>query len=247
RRLAIFAVALYLGVLVLAPLAMLVSGALGDGPLAALRAIVQPDVLAAIGRTLLVAAVAVAMHAVFGTALAWVLVRHRFRGRRVANALIDLPFAVSPVVAGYMLILLFGRRGVLGPLVAAAGARVVFAMPGIIFATVFLTLPLMVRELVPAIEALGRQAEEAAATLGATPTQTFVRVTAPALRTAFVLGLVATFARALGEFGAVLVVGGGLQGSTETATLFIYRALEERETVPAYSLALVLSGASVLL
>jgi sulfate transport system permease protein len=247
RAVLILLVVAYAGALVLAPLGALVAGAFAEGPAAAARALAAPEVRAALGRTVWIAAVAVAIHALFGLALAWTLVRHRFGGRRILNALVDFPFAVSPVVAGYALILLFGRRGLLAPLAAAVGVRVAFALPGMILATIFVTLPFMVRELVPAIERLGVDQEEAAATLGARGSRIFRRVTFPALRAAFLCGVGLTFARALGEFGAVLVTGGGVQGGTETATLFVYRALEERQDVAAYSVALLLGAVSMAL
>jgi sulfate transport system permease protein len=158
-----------------------------------------------------------------------------------------MPFAISPVVVGYMLILLFGRNGLLAPVLAALNIKVAFAIPGMVLATLFVTLPFMIRELIPILENFGIQQEQAAATLGANGWQTFWRVTLPALRWGFIYGITLTFARALGEFGAVLVVGGGIQGRTETATLYIYRALDSREYVGAYSAALVLGLFSLLL
>jgi sulfate transport system permease protein len=184
---------------------------------------------------------------VFGTLVAWVLVRHRFWGRRVLNGLIDLPFAVSAVVVGYMLLLIFGRNGLLGPALAQVEFRVAFAVPGMVLATLFVTLPFMVRELIPVLEALGPDAEQAAATLGANPWQTFWWVTFPALRWGFIYGLGLTLARALGEFGAVLVIGGGIQGRTDTATIYIFHALESRDYAGAYSAALALGVLSLLI
>lgn len=247
RYLLIGVVVAYMVVLILAPIGALVSGALANGLGAAAAALSDPDVLGAFWRTLLIALITVAVHVVCGTAVAWVLVRHRFRGRRLLNSLIDLPFAVSPVVTGYMLILLFGRRGVLAPVVEALDIQVAFALPGMIIATLFVTLPFMIRELVPVLFAFGIEQEQAAATLGASGWQTFWRVTFPALRWGFIYGLVLTFARALGEFGAVLVVSGGVQGRTETATIYIFRALDDRQYVGAYSAALVLGLLSLVL
>ena len=163
------------------------------------------------------------------------------------NALIDLPFAVSPVVAGYMLLLLFGRQGLFAPLLQGSGIRIAFALPGMILATLFVTLPFMVRELMPVLEAFGLDQEEAAHTLGASGWQTFRRVTFPALRHGFWYGIMLTLARALGEFGAVLVVSGGVQGRTETATVYVYRALDDRQYAGAYSAALVLGLISLVL
>jgi sulfate transport system permease protein len=247
RWLLIGIVVVYAAVLILAPIGALVVGAFSEGLGAIFSALNEPDVLSAFWRTLLIALVIVVVHGICGTLVAWVLVRQQFVGRRVLNGLIDLPFAVSPVVAGYMLLLLFGRRGVLGPLLDSLGISVVFALPGMILATLFVTLPFMIRELMPVLEAFGVEQEQAAATIGASGWQTFRHVTFPALRWGFIYGLTLTFARALGEFGAVLVVSGGVQGRTETATLFIFRSLDDRQYVGAYSAALVLGLVSLLL
>jgi sulfate transport system permease protein len=158
-----------------------------------------------------------------------------------------MPFAISPVVVGYMLLLLFGRNGLLAPLLGALDIRIAFAFSGMVLATLFVTLPFMIRELIPMLEAFGIQQEQAAATMGASNWQIFWRITLPALRWGLIYGITLTFARALGEFGAVLVIGGGVQGRTETATLFIYRALEERQYVGAYSAAVVLGLISLAL
>jgi sulfate transport system permease protein len=237
----------YVVALIVVPLAALINGAFAGGPGAIIEALSEPDVLSAFGRTLLIAVVVVLIHAICGTAVAWVLVRQNFRGRRLLNGLIDLPFAVSPVVAGYMLILLFGRTGVLAPLTEALGIKVAFALPGMLLATLFVTLPFMVRELMPVLAAFGIEQEQAATTMGASGWQTFWHVTFPALRWGFIYGLTLTFARALGEFGAVLVIGGSVQGQTETATLYIFRALDDRQYVGAYSAALVLGLISLIL
>ena len=247
RRLLIGLVVAYMALLIVAPIVALVFNAFQDGAGAVIAALSAPDVLAAFGRTLLIAVIVVVLHTFFGTAVAWVLVRHRFRGRNLLNGLIDLPFAVSPVVVGYMLLLLFGRQGLLAPVLQALDIQVAFALPGMILATLFVTMPFMVRELMPVLEAFDVEQELAAATLGASGWQTFWRVTLPALRWGFVYGIVLTFARALGEFGAVLVIGGGIQGRTETATLYIFRALDEREYVGAYSAAIVLGLLSLAL
>lgn len=248
RRRLLIAIAMgYVGFLIVTPVAALFWGAAQQGIGAILTALSDPQVLSAFGRTLLIAAIVVAIHAVGGTTVAWVLVRDRFPGRHVVNALIDLPFAVSPVVAGYMLLLLFGRQGLFAPLLQGSGIRIAFALPGMILATLFVTLPFMVRELMPVLEAFGRDQEEAAHTLGASGWQTFRRVTFPALRHGFWYGIVLTLARALGEFGAVLVVSGGVQGRTETATVYVYRALDDRQYAGAYSAALVLGLISLVL
>ena len=247
RRLLIGVVVTYIAVLLLAPLVSLVIGALGQGLPPIITALSHPQVLSAFGRTLWISAVVLVVHAIGGTIVAWVMVRHRFRGQRILNALVDMPFAVSPVVVGYMLLLLFGRNGLLAPVLTALDIRVAFAWPGMVLATLFVTMPFMIRELIPVLEAFGVQQEHAAATLGATGWQTFWFVTLPAIRWGFFYGLTLTLARALGEFGAVLVIGGGIQGRTETATLYIYRALDERQYVGAYSAALLLGFISLIL
>jgi len=247
RWLLITIVVAYVGFLILSPLTALVIGAFSEGFDAILEALLQPDVIAAFKLTLEISVFVVIVHAIFGTIVAWVLVRQRFPGRDLINGLIDIPFAISPVVVGYMLLLLFGRTGFFAPLLTALNARVVFAIPGMVLATIFVTLPFMIRELIPLLENFGIQQEQAAATLGANGWTTFWRVTFPALRWGFIYGVTLTFARALGEFGAVLVVGGGVQGRTETATLYIFRALEEREYIGAYSAAMLLGIFSLLL
>ena len=247
RRLLIVFVVAYAALLVLAPVAALIGGAVSQGLGAVAAALAQPDVLHAFGLTLGIAAIVVAVHAVFGTVVAWVLARHYFWGRSLVNGLIDLPFAVSAVVVGYMLLLIFGRTGLLGPLLDSLELKVAFAVPGMVLATLFVSLPFMVRELLPVLQAFEVEQEQAAATLGASGWQTFWWVTFPALRWGFLYGVVLTFARALGEFGAVLVIGGAVQGLTETATLYVFRALDQREYVGAYSAALVLGLFSLAL
>ena len=247
RRILVGLVLLYVGVLILAPIGALIAGAFEQGLRAILDALKQPDVLSAFWLTIQISLIVVLVQLVFGTLVAWVLVRDRFPGRDLINGLIDMPFAISPVVVGYMLLLLFGRNGVLAPVITALDIQVAFAVPGMILATLFVTLPFMIRELIPMLEAFGIQQEQAAATMGANSWQIFWRITLPALRWGLIYGVTLTFARALGEFGAVLVIGGGVQGRTETATLYIYRALEERQYVGAYSAALVLGLLSLAL
>ncbi len=237
----------YVGILILAPLVSLAHGAFEQGVGAVFEAFNQSFVFTSFWNTVWISLVVVMIHAIFGTIVSWVFVRHRFPGGGLINGLIDMPFAVSPVVAGYMLLLLFGRNGLFGPLVEATGIRVAFAFPGMVLATLFVTMPFMVREIVPVLEAFDTRQEKAAATLGANSWQTFWRVTFPALRWGLIYGVTLTFARALGEFGAVLVIGGAAQGSLMTATLFIYHALEERQYIAAYSAALALGLFSLVL
>ncbi len=247
RRVLVGIVIGYIAVLILAPVAGLIAGAFAEGVGGIIHALTQPDVIAAFRLTLFISLITVIVHGVGGTTVAWVMVRQQFRGKALINGLIDMPFAVSPVVVGYMLLLLFGRNGLLAPVLSFLNVKVVFAVPGMVLATLFVTLPFMIRELIPVLESFGVQQEQAAATLGASGWQTFRRVTLPALRWGMIYGLTLTLARSLGEFGAVLVVGGGVKGRTETATLFVFRALDERQYVAAYSVALVLGVFSLLL
>ena len=237
----------YVAFLIITPITALALGAFEKGLGASLSALNQPEIFSSFWNTLWISLVVVTVHAIFGTIVAWVFVRHRFPGHDLINGLVDMPFAVSPVVAGYMLLLLFGRNGALGPVLESLGIQVAFALPGMVLATLFVTLPFMIRELIPVLEAFDTRQEQAAATLGANGWQTFWRVTFPALRWGLIYGVTLTFARALGEFGAVLVIGGGVQGRTETATLFIYRALEERQYIGAYSASLALGLFSLIL
>jgi len=237
----------YIAFLIVTPIAALAFGAFEKGIGASIASLNDSAVFTAFWNTLWISLVVVVIHTIFGTLVAWVFVRHRFPGRNLINGLVDMPFAVSPVVAGYMLLLLFGRNGMLAPVIDQLGIQIAFAMPGMVLATLFVTLPFMIRELIPVMEAFNRQQEKAAATLGANAWQTFWRVTFPALRWGMIYGITLTFARALGEFGAVLVIGGGVQGRTETATLFIYRALDERQYIGAYSAALALGLFSLVL
>lgn len=240
-------VVLYIAFLILTPIIALTFGAFENGFGAILSSLNKPEIFVAFWNTLWISLLVVIIHTIFGTLVAWVFVRHRFPGRDFINGLVDMPFAVSPVVAGYMLLLLFGRNGLLAPMIEALGIQVAFALPGMVLATLFVTMPFMIRELIPVLEAFDTRQEKAAATLGANSWQTFWRVTFPALRWGMIYGITLTFARALGEFGAVLVIGGGVQGRTETATLFIYRALDERQYIGAYSAALALGLFSLIL
>lgn len=240
-------VVLYVGGLILVPLAALIVSACASGVGTLVTVLHEPDVRLALWLSLFVSGITVGVHGIFGLVLAWVLVRHRFPGKRFLNALVDLPFAVSPVVAGYMLLLLFGRSGFLSPLTDMVGVKVAFALPGVVLATLFVSFPFMVRELMPIIQALDVEQEYAAATLGAGRWLRFWLVVFPSLKWGIIYGATLTFARALGEFGAALVIGGGIRGRTETATIYIFHALDERRDTEAFSLALLLGGVSVAL
>jgi sulfate transport system permease protein len=199
------------------------------------HAITTPDALHALEVTLILAAIAVPANTIFGVLAALAIVRYRFPGAGIFNAVVDLPLALSPVVVGLALLLLYGRGGWLG------GHHIVFALPGMVLATMFVSLPFVVREVVPVLREIGTEQEQAAATLGANPAQTFRRVTWPAIRWATAYGIVLTTARALGEFGAVSVVSGRLAGQTETLTLSVQDRYQAFDDVGAYASAVVLA------
>lgn len=240
-------VLVYLGVILLAPIVALVveTAKVGFGP--ALEAVMTPDALSALERSFLLVVIALAVNTVVGTLGAVVIVRHRFPGRRLLSALFDLPLAVSPVMIGLGFLLLVGRDGLFEPALVTLGLKVVFSFPGLVIGTLFVTLPYTVREIAYVLEEIGTSEEEAATTLGASPWQTFFRVTLPNIRLALGYGLLMTAARTLGEFGAVLVLGGSISGQTQTATTFIHDAIEERHLAGAYGMAMVLAVVSVAL
>jgi len=234
-------VLIYTGVLLLAPILAITWGALSSGLGVAYRELSSPDAVHALQLTLILGVSASLFNAILGLCTAWVLVRDKFWGQSFLNGVVDLPFAISPVIAGLMLILLFGRGGWLQALPEALGMPVVFALPGMFLATAFVSLPFVIREVMPVLRHLGTEGEEAAYTLGASPWQAFWHVTLPAIKWGMLYGVSLTFARALGEFGAVLVVSGGVSGMTETATLFIFRSMDDRNYAAAYAMALVLA------
>ena len=240
-------VVVYVAFLIVAPLAALVQGAFQNGLREAGQGLTAKPFIQALWLSVRIAVAVVAVQAIFGTLTAWVLTRQSFFGKALLNGLLDIPFALSPVVVGYMLLLLFGRNGFLGPLLEALKLQVAFAVPGMFLATLFVSLPFMVREMAPVIARLDLSQEKAAETLGASRWRIFWEVIFPQLKTALIYGMTLTFARALGEFGAVLVIGGGVQGRTETATLYIFRSLDERQYTDAYVAAIVLGAFSVLL
>ncbi len=205
------------------------------------------DVAKAFLLTFLLSAGAVLFNGSFGTLLAYVMVRQDFRGKAWINGLLDLPFAVSPVVVGYMFLLLFGKNGWFQGIAQWTHIAWVFSWPGMLVATLFVTFPFVVREVMPVLAEIGTDQEEAAHTLGASGWKTFWKITLPGIKWGLLYGVSLTLARALGEFGAVLVVGAGVSGSTETATIYVYRAMEERLYGGAYAASLLLIGASFLL
>ena len=245
RRTLVTAALGFLAVFVLLPLAVIFHEALGLGAGAYLRALATPEARAALVLSLLVAAIVVPLNTVFGVAAAWALGKFSFPGRSALVTLLDLPFAVSPVVAGLLFVLLFGRDGLLAPLAAASGARVLFALPGIVLATLFVTVPFVARELIPLMQAQGREEEEASRMLGASGWRTFRRVTLPNVRWALLYGVVLTTARALGEFGAVSVVSGHVRGETTTLPLEVEMLHAEFRGQEAFAVASLLTLVAV--
>jgi len=245
-RRAIIAVSLlWVSLLLLLPLAAIVWTVARAGLSSVAHTLTQPDVLHAFQLTLIITVITVLITGVFGVIVAWVLVRQRFHGRALLNAIVDIPFALSPVTVGLAAVVLFGPGGWFQPFFAARGIQVIYALPAMILVTIFICIPFTIREVVPVLEEIGLDEEDASRTLGASVWHTFFKVTLPNIRWALAYGVALTTARAIGEIGAVLVVSGLIQGKTETATLFIYRAYEERQTAEAYIVALVLAAVSV--
>lgn len=240
RLVLIGAVWIYIGILILAPIGALILGAFRSGLAPVIEALTSEDFIQSFLLTLRISVIVAVIQLLMGTLIAWILARHEFKGRSLLNGMVDIPFALSPVVVGFMLLLLFGRNSFLGPILNSMGVRVAFAVPGMVLATLFVTMPIMIREMIPVIRKLDRSQERAAATLGAGSWTVFRKITLPALRTALIYGTTLTLARALGEFGAILIIGGGIQGRTETTTLYIFRSLEERQYPAAYAAALVI-------
>jgi sulfate transport system permease protein len=236
------AVLAVLGVLLLAPLAVVFAEALREGLPAALESLGSRDAQAAIRLTLLTAGIAVPLNAIFGVAAAWAIAKFDFRGKAFLITLIDLPFSVSPVVAGLCFVLLFGSQGLLGAWLIAHEVKIVFAVPGIVLATMFVTFPFVARELVPVMVEQGRAEEEAALTLGASGWRTFFTVTLPNIKWALLCGVLLCNARAMGEFGAVAVVSGKIRGQTTTTPLMIEMLYNEYLSVAAFTLAALLAS-----
>ncbi|MBL6752587.1 MAG: sulfate ABC transporter permease subunit CysW [Nevskia sp.] len=241
-RLALIALTLlFLGVFLLLPLASVFTQALAKGFHAYASALADPDALSAIRLTLLAAAVAVPLNTVFGVAAAWAIARFQFRGKNFLITLIDLPFSVSPVIAGLIYVLVFGAHGWLGPWAAAHGIKVIFAVPGIVLATIFVTFPFVARELIPLMQSQGAEEEYAAITLGARGWRMFWHVTLPNIRWGLLYGVLLCNARAMGEFGAVSVVSGHIRGLTNTMPLQVEILYNDFQFVGAFALASVLA------
>jgi sulfate transport system permease protein len=223
------------------PLAAVFATAFAKGIVAYLRTFTDPDTLAAIRLTVLAAAIAVPLNVAFGIAAAWAIGKFEFFGKSLLVTLIDLPFSVSPVVAGLVFVLLFGLQGLLGPWLIAHGVRIIFAVPGIVLVTIFVTFPFVARELLPMMQAQGNDEEEAALTLGANGWQTLFRVTLPNVKWALIYGVILCNARAMGEFGAVSVVSGHIRGLTDTMPLQVEILYNDYQFVPAFAVASLLA------
>ncbi len=232
---------LYVAVMLLLPLVAVFVEALRNGWEAAEAAIVEPDALAAVKLTLTVAAISVPCNLIFGVSAAWLIAKHDFRGKDFLLTLIDLPFSVSPVVSGLIYVLLYGAHGWFGPFLQDNDISIIFATPGIVLATIFVTFPFVARELVPLMVAQGRAEEEAALSLGANGWQTFFRVTLPNIKWALLYGVLLTNARAMGEFGAVSVVSGHIRGETNTMPLHVEVLYNEYNFVAAFAVAALLA------
>jgi sulfate transport system permease protein len=237
----------WFAVLILVPALALIRAALARGIGTFAAAIASPDAQQAFGLTIAITLGATVVNTIFGLAFAMVLVRHKFWGKALADGLVDLPFAVSPVIAGLMLIILYGPQGWFGSWLNAAGIRVVYAWPGMLLATTFVTLPFVVREVVPVLREFGIDQEEVAYTLGARRWRTFWRVTLPSIRWGLAYGVTLTIARSLGEFGALLVVSGNILGRTQTATLYVHDGIESFNAEGAYAASLLLAGVSFVM
>lgn len=240
RRLFIGSVWLYFALLLIGPILYLAVHSFDEGIATFWNEVTRPEALHGFTLTLEITAIVLVLNLVFGTITALVLVRQHFTGRTMLSGVIDLPFSVSPVIAGFMLILLFGPETILGTFFGTLGVKVLFAMPAMVLATLFATFPFVVRELTPLLQTIGTDAEEAARTLGANEWQVFLKVTLPMLRWGFVYGATLTVARAIGEFGAVLVVSGNILLVTQTATLHIYQSYVDFNYVGANAVALTL-------
>jgi sulfate transport system permease protein len=238
---------LYVGILLLVPLAGIVYTALDSGVSRIAETFALPDVRHAFYLTGVITAITVVVTASFGVVTAWVVVRQRFPGKSVLNALVDLPFALSPVTVGLAAVILFGLGGWLEPFFQARGIQILFALPSMVLVTIFICMPFTIREVVPVLEEIGKDEEDAARTLGASIMQTWRKVTMPNIRWGLLYGIALTTARAIGEIGAVLIVSGLIKGQTETATLFIFTAIEERLYTEAYIVALTLAAVSIVL
>ena len=236
----------FLGLFLVLPLASVFAEALSKGWQAYAVAVREPEALSALRLTLLTAAIAVPLNLVFGVCAAWAVARFEFRGKNLLVSLIDLPFAISPVISGVIFVLLFGRQGLLGPWLQAHDVKIIFAVPGIALATVFVTFPFVARELIPVMEASGPDEEEAARVLGASGWQIFFKVTLPNVKWGLLYGVILCNARAMGEFGAVSVVSGHIRGLTNTLPLHVEILYNEYQFQAAFAVASLLALLALL-
>jgi sulfate transport system permease protein len=246
RRTLIGVTLVFLGLFLLLPLFAVLGEAFRQGVTSWIAAITTPDALAAIRLTLLIAAVTVPLNVVFGLAAAWAVAKFAFVGKSLLITLIDLPFSVSPVISGLIYVLMFGAQGVFGPWLAEHGIKIIFAVPGIILATVFVTLPFVARELIPLMQEQGAEEEEAARVLGASGWQIFFRVTLPNVKWGLLYGVLLCNARAMGEFGAVSVVSGHIRGLTNTMPLHVEILYNEYDFVGAFAVASLLAALALV-
>ncbi len=237
---------LYIGVFILLPALNVLVEAFAKGIPVFLENLQNEQLIQAVKLTLLMVAIAVPANTVFGLAAAWAIARRQFPGKTLLLSIIDLPFSISPVVAGMMLVLLYGNAGLLGPWLQEHDIKIVFAWPGMALATIIVTFPFMAREVIPSLEEEGWEQEEAARTLGANDWQVFWKVTLPSVKWSVLYGLILTTARAAGEFGAVSVVSGSIAGETQTLPLFVEEAYKQYETELAYAAALLLAAIAIV-
>ncbi|NRR20510.1 sulfate ABC transporter permease subunit CysW [Brevibacillus sp. MS2.2] len=237
---------LFLGLFLILPLVAVFTEAFRQGAEVFVASITEEETLSAVKLTLLVAAISVPLNVTFGIAVAWAIAKFSFPGKNVLLTLIDLPFAVSPVIAGLIFVLLFGSQGVAAPLLAAWDLKIIFAVPGIVLATTFVTFPFVARELIPVMEAQGRDEEEAAVSLGASGWKTFLRVTLPNVKWGLLYGVILCNARAMGEFGAVSVVSGHIRGMTNTLPLHVEILYNEYQFAAAFAVATLLAALALV-
>jgi sulfate/thiosulfate transport system permease protein len=238
----IAAVVIYLSLVLLLPTLYVFIGAFSGGIGAFFATLISPDFTQALWLTAMAVAVAVPLNVVFGLCAAWVIARRRFPGRTLLISIIDLPFSISPIVTGLMLVSLYGRNGILAPVLQWLDIKIIFSFPGIALATMMGGMPFVAREVIPILEEVGTQEEEAAKTLGASEWQTFWRVTLPAIRWGLFYGIILTTARALGEYGAIAVVSSNLIGRTQTLTLYVEGAYRNYDSQSAFAASVVLAG-----
>jgi len=237
---------LFLGVFLIVPLVAVFTEAFRQGVRVYIAAITNAEARSAISLTLLTASIAVPLNVVFGLAASWAITRFEFRGKNLLTTLIDLPFAVSPVISGMIFVLLFGGQGLLGDWLAAHDLRIIFAVPGIVMATIFVTFPFVARELIPVMEAAGTDEEQAALTLGASGWQTFFRITLPNVKWGLLYGVVICNARAMGEFGAVSVVSGHIRGLTNTMPLYVEILYNDYNFAASFAVASLLTALALV-